>query len=165
MGLVALWHVGSSQTRDSIGVPCIARQILNQWTTMEAHIHSSLDFPPVEVPTEHWTEFPVLYSKFSLVIYLIHSTVYMSILIFQFIPPARPLLLWFKRENLVSTLFCNIPAHREWWEMSILIPNSEGGLGKRRRNGKKNSTSLEHLLIKCKPMAVSFQCMTKSTAN
>ena len=77
-------------------------------------------------------------------------SMYTSILISQFIPPSRPLLLWLKRENLDSTLFCNIPAHREWREMSILIPNSEGGLGKRRRNGRKNSTSVEHLLIKWK---------------
>ena len=35
-GLVALWHVGSSRTRDRASVPCIARQILNHWTTREA---------------------------------------------------------------------------------------------------------------------------------
>ena len=35
-GLVALWQVGSSWTRDQTGVPCIARQILNHWTTREA---------------------------------------------------------------------------------------------------------------------------------
>ena len=35
-GLVAPQHVGSSQTRDSAGVPCTARQILNHWTTREA---------------------------------------------------------------------------------------------------------------------------------
>ena len=29
-------HVGSSWTRGQTGVPCIARQILNHWTTMEA---------------------------------------------------------------------------------------------------------------------------------
>ena len=29
------WHVGSSQTRDWTCVPCISRQILNQWTTRE----------------------------------------------------------------------------------------------------------------------------------
>ena len=32
-GLVALWHVGSSWTRDGTHVPCIGRQILNPWTT------------------------------------------------------------------------------------------------------------------------------------
>ena len=32
-GLVALWHVESSQIRDQIHVPCIGRQILNHWTT------------------------------------------------------------------------------------------------------------------------------------
>ena len=35
-GSVAPGHVGSSQTRDQTGVPCIARQILNHWTTREA---------------------------------------------------------------------------------------------------------------------------------
>ena len=34
--VVALRHVGSSQTRDGSGVSCIARQILNHWTTREA---------------------------------------------------------------------------------------------------------------------------------
>ena len=38
VGLVALWHVGSSQTRDWCHVPCIAKWILNHWTTMEALI-------------------------------------------------------------------------------------------------------------------------------
>ena len=33
MGLVALQYVGSFQTRDVTGVPCIARRILNHWTT------------------------------------------------------------------------------------------------------------------------------------
>ena len=34
MGL-ALWHVGSSRTRDRTSVPCISRRILNHWTTRE----------------------------------------------------------------------------------------------------------------------------------
>ena len=34
-GLVALWHVGSSQTRDRIHVPCIGRRILNHRATKE----------------------------------------------------------------------------------------------------------------------------------
>ena len=37
MVLVVLWHVGSSQTSNGTGVPCIARQILNNWTTREVH--------------------------------------------------------------------------------------------------------------------------------
>ena len=37
---LALWHVGSSQTRDLTSVPCIARQTLNHWTTREALIYS-----------------------------------------------------------------------------------------------------------------------------
>ena len=35
-GLVAPCHVGSSQTRGRPRVPCIGRQVLNQWTTREA---------------------------------------------------------------------------------------------------------------------------------
>ena len=35
-GLAAPWHVdNSSLTRDQTHVPCIARQILNHWTTRE----------------------------------------------------------------------------------------------------------------------------------
>ena len=36
-GLVALRHVGSSQTRARTRVPCISRQILNHCTTRETH--------------------------------------------------------------------------------------------------------------------------------
>ena len=36
MGLVAPWHVGSSQTRARTRVPCISRQILNHYATREA---------------------------------------------------------------------------------------------------------------------------------
>ena len=35
MGLVALQHVGSSQTRDQTRVPCIGRWILNHCATRE----------------------------------------------------------------------------------------------------------------------------------
>ena len=35
-GLSCSRHVGSSPTRDQTLVPCIARQILNHWTTREA---------------------------------------------------------------------------------------------------------------------------------
>ena len=35
-GLVAPWHVGSSQTRARTRVPCISRQILNHCATREA---------------------------------------------------------------------------------------------------------------------------------
>ena len=37
-GHVALWYVGSSQTRDQTHVSCIGRQILNHWTTREVLI-------------------------------------------------------------------------------------------------------------------------------
>ena len=37
MGLVALRHVGYSQTRDRTHVPCIGRQIPNHCTTREVH--------------------------------------------------------------------------------------------------------------------------------
>ena len=34
-GLFALWHMGSSQTRNRTGVPCIGRWILIHWITRE----------------------------------------------------------------------------------------------------------------------------------
>ena len=34
-GSVVPWHVESSWARDGTLVPCIGRQILNHWTTME----------------------------------------------------------------------------------------------------------------------------------
>ena len=45
MGLVAPWHVGSSQTRDQTCVPCTARQILNHWTIREAPAGNFLCLP------------------------------------------------------------------------------------------------------------------------
>ena len=39
MGLVALQHVESSQTRDQAHVPYIGRHILNPWTTKESWVY------------------------------------------------------------------------------------------------------------------------------
>ena len=38
------------------------------------YIPSFMDFLPIQVTTENWVEFSVLYSRFSLVIYFIHSS-------------------------------------------------------------------------------------------
>ena len=43
--------------------------------------------------TEHWVEFPGLKGRFSLVIYFMYSSVCMSVLISQFIPPPLPTLV------------------------------------------------------------------------
>ena len=51
---------------------------------------SFLDLLPIQVTIEHWVEFPVLYSRFSLVIYFIPICVYMSIPISWFISPSLP---------------------------------------------------------------------------
>ena len=66
---------------------CTAKWISHTYTYMP----SLLDFLPIQVTTEHWVEFPVLYSRFSLVIYFIHSinSVYVSIPISQFLPPSH----------------------------------------------------------------------------
>ena len=45
-GLVAPWHVGSSQTRARTRVPCICRQTLNHCATREAlHFHYYYQYP------------------------------------------------------------------------------------------------------------------------
>ena len=71
-----------------VNLHCTAKWISYTYT----YIPSFLEFLLIEVTTEHWVEFLVLYSRFSLVIYFIHSinSVYMSIPISQFIPPSPP---------------------------------------------------------------------------
>ena len=57
LGSVATWHVESSQTRDSTCVPCIGRQILNNWTTREvlsSSLNKSNDSPAVWTFHIHW---------------------------------------------------------------------------------------------------------------
>ena len=49
MGLVAQWHVESSQTKDPACVPCIGRWVLNHWTTRKVQnvyfqLYSPLEF-------------------------------------------------------------------------------------------------------------------------
>ena len=44
--------------------------------------------PPLQVITEHRAELPVLYSSFPLAIYVTHGSVYMSVLLSQFIHPS-----------------------------------------------------------------------------
>ena len=55
-----------------------------------------LDFLPILLTTDHWVEFSVLYSRFSLAIYFVHSinSVCRSIPISQFIPHL-PFSLWY----------------------------------------------------------------------
>ena len=40
-GFSSTWHVEPSQTRHQTGIPCIARPILNHWTTREALFSTS----------------------------------------------------------------------------------------------------------------------------
>ena len=42
MSLVAQWHVGSSQIRHQIHVPCIGKRIPNHWTTREVPVFEFL---------------------------------------------------------------------------------------------------------------------------
>ena len=65
---------------------------------------SFLDFLPISVTIEHWVEFPVLYSRFSLVIYFMHSSEYVSVPISQSIPPLLPSL--FPSISFLFLYFC-----------------------------------------------------------
>ena len=66
------WSIVASQC--CIRFCCTAKWINCIYT----YIPSFLDFLLVQVTTEHWIEFPLLYSRFSLVIYFIHSRVYIG---------------------------------------------------------------------------------------
>ena len=58
---------------------------LSDQTTRNTYIPSFIGFPLHQVTPEHLAEFPMLYSTSSLVIYFIHSTVYMSVSISLFL--------------------------------------------------------------------------------
>ena len=57
------------------------------------YIPSFFNFLSIQITTDHWVQFPVLHSRFSLVIYFIHSvnTVYISIPISILSIPSFPL--------------------------------------------------------------------------
>ena len=60
----------------------------SKWSSyIYTYIHFFIDFVTIKAITEYWIEFPVLYSRFLLVIYFIYRSPYMSIPISQFIPP------------------------------------------------------------------------------
>ena len=78
---------GSSQPRDWTLVSCIQAVTLPPGK-LKSVIHTyiypfSFELPSIWVTTV-WIEFPMLYSRFSLVIYFIHSTVYMGLCEFFF---------------------------------------------------------------------------------
>ena len=68
--LISYWCVVALQC--CVLFCCIAKW--NRYTHTHTHTHTHiypflfLNFPPIQVTKEHWVEFPVLYSKFSLVI-------------------------------------------------------------------------------------------------
>ena len=72
MDPVILWHVGSSQARDWIRIPCTARWILNHWTTREA---SAFYFKQYFPPLSFFLFSALFYIEYSLLFfyYLYHS--------------------------------------------------------------------------------------------
>ena len=71
---------------------CVRFYRTEKWVSdMYTYIPSSLDSLPVF--TEHWVGVPVLWSRFSSVIYFMHSIVSMSIPVSQFIPPLPSLFV------------------------------------------------------------------------
>ena len=53
-GLVAPWHVGSSQTRARTHVPCIGRRILNHCATRKVQLLGSYSFPLLSYTETGW---------------------------------------------------------------------------------------------------------------
>ena len=84
---------------------CVTFCCTAQWSSY-AYIQSFLDSFPMQVITEYWVEFPVLYSKPLFVISFIYSGVYVSIPISNLsLPP--PL-------TLVTSILCSIVAVTNW---------------------------------------------------
>ena len=69
---------------------CVSFRYIKKWISYTYPLLNIL-FPYRSLQS-YRKEFPVLYSRFSLVIYFIYKSVYMSVSIFQFIlPPTLPL--------------------------------------------------------------------------
>jgi len=66
----------------SVSFCCIAKSVIYIYV----QIYSSLYSFSIYVIIEYWVEFPVLHTRLLLVIYFLCSSVYMSMLIFQFTP-------------------------------------------------------------------------------
>ena len=66
------WNIVTSQY--CVSFCCAAKCISYTYT----YIYSISDFLPIRITTEHWVEFPVLYGRFSLVIYVISSVQLLS---------------------------------------------------------------------------------------
>ena len=84
---------------------------------MYTYIPSFLDFLPIPVIIDHWVEFPVLHNRFLLVIYFIHSSVYMWRR--QWHP--TPVLLPGKSHGWRSLVGCS-PWGREELDMTERLP-------------------------------------------
>ena len=74
MSLNKLWEMVKDMGSQRVGHNWVAKQ------------------QPFRSPPEHWLEVPVPYS-FSLVMYFLHSSVYMSVPVSKFIPPSFPPLV------------------------------------------------------------------------
>ena len=130
----------SSQPRNWTGVSCIAGEFFTSWATREAqfllysrvnqlyvYMYLFLDFLPIWVTTEHWVEFPVLYSRFSSilnlvsVVYICHSespsSFYSAVLLFNSEP--------FDTHNITSSF--SFYKQVSWdSKISGIISNSQG---------------------------------------
>ena len=74
MSLNKLWEMVKDMGSQRVGHNWVAKQ------------------QPFRSPPEHWVEVPVPY-RFSLVMYFLHSSVYMSVPVSKFIPPSFPTLV------------------------------------------------------------------------
>ena len=67
---------------------CVSFCCAAMWIScIYTHIPYFFNFHSIYVTTEHWVEFPILHSRFSLVIHFINSSVYVLIPVSQFTPP------------------------------------------------------------------------------
>ena len=99
--------------------------------------------PPIQVITEHQAELPVLYSRFPLTICFTHGSVYMSILISQFVTPSSSPLVSTCLFSMSSSLLLSC----KYFHLYHFIPcilkkfNFKGtGSGKFRGKGSRENT-------------------------
>ena len=135
MGLLALWHMGSSWTRDRIPVLCIGRWAVRHWTTREVPCYFILDLKSCHLPWYKnkpflWASWYFPLSHFCLVFISFCSTLTSFIYSINW-PTVKCWVLYFSNKleialDLEDSL-CGIYWRRQWQPTPVLVPGKSHG--------------------------------------
>ena len=111
----------------SVNFCCTAKWISHLSIYLSIYVSVSLlDFLPICFTTEHWADFPVLYTRSLLIDFMCSiSAVYMSTQVSQFIPAPRYCL---SNVFLMMLKFASDSLRRVWWHLWSLFSRRDGSM-------------------------------------